>query len=301
MGRNLIASLAALGALALLGHIYAPPLIAALSQPGTGGGSTASDVTAPPPVDIVVGLESWLFPGWDYLVDERPLQTQAAIDHAVTLAMQVRARGSRIVVLLVPNKARAHTDHLPPERAHWTRHYGQGLEKLADTLRGHGLDVLVADAEFYPRDAHWTAESSEVVAREVALRLSDLYRPEGPILPLPRWISEQRYGDLATLARSRGDLRWEKDTFQRRDYVPPLEGDPLVEIVGNSLIDTYYGFPQELSRQLRAPVTYRVRHDGAGPWQAMQDYLDANTPRPVVVWQLQETSFSSFETDSQNP
>lgn len=298
MGSNVMASFVALAALALLGRAYAPPLIEALSQSsvekGLSTGPAVSALTAPEPTDIVAGTEGWLFPGWDYLVDERPAQTQAAIDKSVEMATQAHARGSRVVLLLIPNKARVHMDHLPPDRAEWTRLHAEGLEKLADSLRERGLDVLVANARFYPRDAHWTAESGEAAARDVASHLSNLRRADGPILPTPRWIDEHRYGDLATLARSRGDLRWERDVFRRRDYVPPLAGAPVVEVVGNSLIDTYYGFPQELSRQLHAPVTHRVRYDGIGPWRAMQDYLDMDAPRPAVVWQLQETSFSNF-------
>ena len=199
-----------------------------------------------------------------------------------------------MILLLIPNKARVHRDLLPADRAAWTAQYANGFEQLAGKLRDRGLDVETVWPQFSPRDAHWTGDAGEAAAQQIATRLAGLRRAQGPKLPVPRWVEERRLGDLAALARSRGDLRWSEDVFRRRDYVQPIQGKPAVEVVGNSFIDPYYGFPQELSRQLRVPVVHRVSYSGPGPWQAMRDYLADGDPRAVVIWQLQETSLSSF-------
>jgi len=300
MGNNVTAGATAAAALAFLGNAYLSALAPTVSPPAFAQVKPPNPA-APAPVDIVVGSDGWLFPGWDYLVDERPGQTRAALEQAVTLSTQARQYSPRVVLLLIPNKARFHIDRLPPDRAAWTRHHSGGLQKLADDLRQRGLEVIVAEPTFYPRDAHWTAEAGEAAASKVAEHLAALRRPKGPALPVPGWVQERRYADLANLARSRGDLRWEQDVFRRRDYVAPLPGIPQVEIVGNSLIDTYYGFPQEISRQLGVPVVHRVRYEGAGPWHAMQEFLKAGVKRPAVIWALQETSFSAFGPASLQP
>lgn len=309
MGRNLIAELAALCALVALGQAYivSVPVLngnaqAATTAPATTRPATEREALSPPvPVDIVKGADGWLFPGWDYLVDERPAQTAQAVQQAVKMAHEAKGRGSRVILLLVPNKARVHLDLLPPDRAAWTRQHSAGFEQLAETLRTKGLEVVTASPRFAPRDAHWTGESGEAVARQLAEKLGDVAAPNGPTLPVPRWIEEKRYGDLATLARSRGETGVPEDVFRRRDYVAPIPGEPVIEVVGNSFIDRYYGLPQELSRQLHVPVAHRVRHSGPGPWQAMRDYIAVGKNRRVIIWQLQETSFSSFGPDAFQP
>jgi alginate O-acetyltransferase complex protein AlgJ len=309
MGRNVIAGLAATCALVALGQAYVAsiPLLtvraqAATSPPPTGRAATPGEtLSRPAAIDIVKGADGWLFPGWDYLVDERQNQTAQAVLQAVKMAGEAKARGSRVILLLVPDKARVHVELLPADRAAWTRHHSAGFEQLAQTLRAKGLEVETAWPAFSPRDAHWTGESGEAVARQLAAKLADVARPNGPALPVPRWIDEKRYGDLANLARSRGDLSLPEDVFKRRDYVAPIAGEPVIEVVGNSFIDTYYGLPQELSRQLHIPVTRRVRQSAPGPWQAMRDYIAAGKNRPVIVWQLQETSFSNFGPDALQP
>lgn len=305
MGRNVIAGFVAILMLLSLAHAYTNSITSLqnsttsnLSEQATGQRrSGRKKLSAPVQIDIVKGLDGWLFPGWDYLVDERQRQTALAVLQVAKMTSEAKERGSRIIILLVPNKARVHADFLPPERLIWTRHHSSGFEQLADSLREKSLEVETAWPQFSPTDAHWTGESSEAVARQLSEKLGVLSVAGGVKSPLPRWIEEKRYGDLASLARSRGDLSSTEELFRRRDYVPPLLGEPVVEIIGNSFIDRYYGFPQELSRQLQVPVELYVRHSGPGPWQAMRDYLASGKSRPLIIWQIQETSFSSFQPD----
>ncbi len=292
MGRNMIAGVVAAAAAGWLSLTYARE--AMTRAPAPTAPSSPSAQGQPAPVDIVEGRDGWLYPGWDYLVDERPAETASAIEQIVKMAEAARARGSRVIVLLIPNKARVHHDRLPEDRAAWTAQYADGFEQLAVRLRDRGIEVETVWPQFSPRDAHWTGEAGEAAARQLATRLAAFQRSKGPKLPVPRWVEERRLGDLAALAKSRGDLRWSEDVFQRRDYVPPIPGKPTVEVVGNSFIDTYYGFPQELSRQLHAAVEHRVSYSGQGPWRAMRDYLANGEPRAAVIWQIQETSVSSF-------
>lgn len=89
MDRNIIGGVIATATAGWLGLTYAREAITLapmLTEPVVPAGAAQ-----PKPIDIVEGQDGWLFPGWDYLVDERPDQTGAAIEQIVKMVEKARA------------------------------------------------------------------------------------------------------------------------------------------------------------------------------------------------------------------
>ncbi len=70
-----------------------------------------------------------------------------------------------------------------------------------------------------------------------------------------------------------------------------MEGADIV-IVGNSLMQPLYGFPDALSNKLDRPVSLMWRIHPLGPYVTLLDYLDSadfKKSRPkVIVWSFHE-------------
>jgi peptidoglycan/LPS O-acetylase OafA/YrhL len=245
--------------------------------------------------EIIEGSDGWLFPGWDKLAEERPELVAAGVDRAVQQAHELEKRGAQVVVLLVPNKVRAHESVLPAEIREKVK-ASKGYAQLVEQLRGKGLVVVDSWPKFFKQDAHWTAESAEEAATKVADQLKKMgVKPvPGGAQPLGNWVTETLHGDLVTFLRSKGDMRFDKSPFKVRTRIEVPEKPPVVLVVGNSFVNEYLGFSRKLSNVLGVPVKTEYLQRATGPWSAMDDVLKApSLPAKYVVWELQETSFSA--------
>lgn len=266
-----------------------------------------------PAPDVIVGQDGWLYPGWDRLVDEHKRTARTGMAMVREVDILLKSRGEKLVVVLVPTKARAVPEFLPRSQQSAVSRAGFYGEMVGE-LRAANIEVIdalpilrqrhLADGlAYFRRDAHWTSWSAEAVTATLATTL----RGRGWVSAAPPdgerllgWERVRRYPDLVAILRRQGDLSLGEETFTQRQYVPPPQGAAEILVVGSSFSDRRYGLPQTLSQILDRKVVNVARFGAEGSWQAMVEHLRGPDPvRPkVVIWQLSEGSFSSSTAQS---
>ncbi len=262
---------------------------------------------------VLEGDPGWLFsdeelrcyPDEDGVLAQRLVWMEQVRDH-------LRARGSELMVALLPSKARVRADALGRYQlpgcadARFARTH-QGLVELgilAPDLRPvMAAGVAQGEAVFLRTDTHWTPAGAQRVARALAAaqpvagladgswelswdqpaeHLGDLtrYLPLGPLMdalgPAP---------DQLSTPRSQGQAGGEPLGLLDEVVVP-------VALVGSSYsADPRWGFAALLRHALQADVL-EAAQVGQGPWLPMRSYLkdDAflETPPRLVIWEIPE-------------
>lgn len=264
---------------------------------------------------VIVGKDSWLFPGWGSLTTV----DVAGVDSSVTLIQAARdalaKRGVQLVVLMLPDKTLFYSDKLPagkvlsPEvRVRYQTIQGKltkaGIktfddERVLRSLAEQGQDV------FYRTDQHWTqvaADASAVATAQLVKQVApQLKGSPGSGMTLGADTTERRYGDMAELfltPAQRTTIGREAFKVRKTSAGQSLIDDSLapVHVTGHSMVQPYFGFPQKLSQQLDRPVSVNWKPGNVGPWIMLMEYLESpdfkkNTPQ-VLVWQVFEPTFS---------
>lgn len=257
---------------------------------------------------VIEGRNLWLYPGWESLTDDATPACLKAVDLIRQATDKLSARGIRSVIVIAPLKARSCPENLPDGTALSAGVAGRyaAIRTHADSL---GLQIVDGDAaiaavdpaqEKYIRaDYHWSGHSAEAVAARVAERLvsaGPLKGAAGAGNRLGAWNEEVRYGDLAALLPPERKKAVGKDHFIVRTVVasPGLvdSGPPVVQVVGNSMVQPYLGFPQKLSNAIDRQVGLTWTFGDTGPWKTLLNYLEspefkANPPQ-AIVWQFNE-------------
>ncbi len=263
-------------------------------------------------------------PGWLFLMDELKLHRNAAqnagerLDIALRLHQALAARGSRLVIALVPDKTRIERDHLCdlPRPAALEARYDQWVRGLA------AAGVTVVDfraaltpvkqsqgAAFDRTDTHWNLAGAQAAASAVAAQLKALgFAPASPTLiehhptdTRPRW------GDLVRLAGLDGlPEAWrpapdqvagmhfsasaQKATEVSADALFGDTAHQRVALVGTSFSRNAH-FADFLAAALASEVGNLAR-DGGGFAQSMSEFLEQEaqtaTPTPWIVWEMTE-------------
>lgn len=283
--------LLALGAAALTGGVGLRPARAVAAQSGS----------------VIEGRNRWLYPGWESVTDDATPACLKAIDLIHQATQTLAARGIRSVIVIAPLKARVCAENLPDGTA-----LSAALQARFAAMRAHGaaIGVPIVDAvaaigtvdpaqEKYIRaDYHWSAHSAEAVAARTARRLlqpGPLSGAAGGGTRLGAWNEEVRYGDLAALLSPERKKAIGKDHFVVRTVVASpnlVDAPPTVQVVGNSMVQPYLGFPQKLSNALDRQVGLTWTFGDTGPWKTLLNYLEtpafkANPPQ-ALVWQFNE-------------
>ena len=185
-------------------------------------------------------------------------------------------------------KASFYSDLLPvgkPLAVDLTRRYAyaQAALKAAGILSFDDLSVLRTLEQsktpaFYRTDYHWMAQASEASAVAAA----ELIQKQVHFTTLPgggskqgEWVNERRYGDLALRFKSSEQrVILGRDLFRVRaspkEKQSLLDADPAeVHVVGNSFVQPYLGFPQQLSNALNRPVSLTWNYGNVGPWATL--------------------------------
>lgn len=264
------------------------------------------------PDAVVLGSGGWLYlsqelrpiPGWQGHL-ERRAEAVAALEGAL------RARGTQLVVAVVPAKARIHPESLPglglPEQLQG------GLEAFLSRLEARGVPAvrltqpLSAAATqapvFYKTDTHWNQSGAEVGAQALARTVLalGLSLPEAQFRSRPAGPPAERVGDLINLMgladlpagwRPEGDLEapLQVETVSAANQGLLGGSEPEVVLVGTSysLRGNFQGFLQEA---LRSPVL-NLAQEGSGFAGSMSRFLPqlaSLSPAPkVVVWEFSE-------------
>jgi alginate O-acetyltransferase complex protein AlgJ len=279
--------------------------------------------SAPGAADLVwEGPAGWLFPVWESLDDFNQQQVDAVLDSFKFVNDQLAAHQTTLMVLVVPMKATFYPERLPGKfklGATMQEKYPSVLARLGAmgiptfdaraTLRAMESGTVPAVCKapaFYRTDYHWSAQAAEATADASAaliLRHVQFLSPPSAVPALGEWVSVRRYGDLAaryTTAEHRVKLG--RDRFCVRvatqQAASLIDDEPSeVQVVGNSFVQPYLGFPQKLSNALGRPVSLSWKPGNFGPWATLLEYLESESYRQarprVILWQWNEPRIQS--------
>jgi alginate O-acetyltransferase complex protein AlgJ len=259
---------------------------------------------------IIDGKGDWLFPTWESLTDPGTAGIANTIATIAATDQTLRNGGIRLLVLVVPLKARLEADKLPDgvtiSPAVEARYAAILAQLAAAKIPTFDVDAVLrslTQPTFFRTDYHWTEWSAEAVAQACAEHVRALASlPPSPtaLPPLGAWSQDEHEGDLASLLppdRQKA-IGEEAITIRAIDASREqlLDGSAArVHVVGNSFSMPYLGFPEMLAETLREPVGVSAKFGNAGPWETLVEYLESPsfaTSRPrVIVWQFVEGLF----------
>ncbi|VVD31185.1 alginate O-acetyltransferase AlgX-related protein [Paraburkholderia dioscoreae] len=271
---------------------------------------------------VIEGQDGWLFPGWEHTdkVDRAQLVSNIKVIEETRDALAAKHIG--LVVMVVPAKAPFYPQRLPaglslsPEIK--SRYVDVlGMLSAADIATFDDKEVLRAvehdrQTAFYRADYHWTAWAAEASADETAKVIRSKFElpPFGTGTELGEWTNDRRYGDLATNFMSPEDRkRIGRDTYTVRKQPDASAGlldsaPSQVQVVGNSFVQPYLGYPQKLSNAIGQPVGLTWNPGNIGPWKTFLDAVESpdfsrNKPK-VIVWQFNEAQLENNSNSSDN-
>ncbi|WP_158244194.1 alginate O-acetyltransferase AlgX-related protein [Trinickia dabaoshanensis] len=258
---------------------------------------------------VIEGRDRWLFPGWESYVDDDTPACLKTVDLIAAAAGKLAAHGIRCTIVVAPLKARAAADKLPEGNA-----LSPALAQRYASMLAHGkqagldfVDAVAAlgnvdtsqDSTYIRADYHWSAHTAEAVADAAADRLLAAGTLPGELAAPPalgEWTETMDFGDLATLLAPERRRAIGKDRFIVREQADGggllADATPVVQVVGNSMVQPYLGFPQRLAHTLARPVGLTWTFGDTGPWKTLLNYLEspgfaAQKPQ-ALVWQFNE-------------
>jgi alginate O-acetyltransferase complex protein AlgJ len=268
---------------------------------------------------VLVGDDGWLFTSEEFALypsaaggrgDAAEVARKGRIVATVADAMQ--ERGVRLLVAVVPAKARIEAAHLGRYRvpaevaarpaAFLADLHGRGIETV-DLTATLGALPTGADA-FLHTDTHWTPEGAAAAAHTIATTI----RAGTP----PAWLDSAHVsttqgaaaphdGDLlrfVPLGPLKATLGPPLDTLHTPTVTVESSGGLLddvtvpVALVGTSYSDDVrWAFAGALQRELGADVL-NAAAEGRGPFLTMMKYLDDDAwktaPPQLVIWEIPE-------------
>jgi alginate O-acetyltransferase complex protein AlgJ len=262
---------------------------------------------------VIEGRDRWLFPAWESIAADDTPACMATVDLIGKAAGKLREHGVRCTIVVAPLKARAVADKLP-DGAALSSAVAQRYTAMLARAKAVGVDFVDAvaalaavdtheDSTYIRADYHWSAHTAEAVADATADHLSAAGALTGEATApseLGEWTEEMEYGDLAALLSPERKRAIGKDRFIVREETDGAgngggllaDAAPHVQVVGNSMVQPYLGFPQRLSHTLARPVGLTWKFGDTGPWKTLLDYLEApgfaQQKPQAIVWQFNE-------------
>lgn len=262
---------------------------------------------------VVVGRDGWLYTDEEFRVDDqsasrvaRNLATIAEVDD------RLAASGVKLVVAIVPAKARVYPEHLgrrTPPSLHQALYVEAGQALTHDGIAHAGLLTPLRDgktqgASFLRTDTHWTVRGAQLAAQAIAtvVRRQLPAADAAKAFTTTRSAPQVHRGDLLNFLPLAPYFSW---------LLPPAEtivpahtqsagaGDllgagvaPRIALVGTSYsANPNWNFVGALQQALGEDVASYAR-DGLGPFAPMQDYLAGSdfkdAPPQLVIWEIPE-------------
>lgn len=262
---------------------------------------------------VRMGKSDWLFLTEEMRFDadgSAHLATRA--DVLGTAARRLDLMGVKLVVALVPDKARVHSDHL--KSSHYPEYNRSRYHDAVTAIRARNVTVVdlleplaagaVASDVYYRTDTHWNQLGAKLAADTIAKVVKNLGLTLTPTHfdTLPSGEAVQRPGDLIRLmglestpdsVRPRADTEVPMVTKETStSNAGGLFGDAGVSVVltgtSYSLRGNFHGF---LQQALETKVLNAAK-DGGGLLQATTAYLTDESFRSakpaVLVWEIPE-------------
>jgi alginate O-acetyltransferase complex protein AlgJ len=252
---------------------------------------------------VLVGGEGWLFTSEEFAwpADARAhISIRAAAVHDVQKALG--AHGVKLIVALIPAKARVCEEHLG--RYRYPSYAAPVYAAFRRALVNDGIvvpDILSAMKKqecgnlFLRTDTHWKPAGARIAAREIAAVTRLNFGTEFRIEPLAAVAHE---GDLSRYVPGQGGPE-EVETAQAvqagaMQTKDALFGDKQVPValVGTSYsANRLWNFAGFLKEALHADII-NAAEEGLGPFETMERYLASaalrENPPQFVIWEIPE-------------
>ncbi|WP_019587312.1 alginate O-acetyltransferase [Deinococcus apachensis] len=262
----------------------------------------------------VVGRDGWLYTSEEFETapaDARELRDK--LRYVGEVRRDLARDGARLVVALVPSKARLYSSHLggvrvPAAKATQYETFRRGLEAegiIAPDLYAALRWAKTGDGPnlFFRTDTHWTPDGAGVAARAVAsqVRALGLEFPAGDFRAA-RAAPAIYPGDLLRYLPGAERAPSTSDWVRARSTERVSGGGGLLgdEGIAVTLVGTSYSaassanvwdFAGQLQQALGTEVL-NVADQGRGPFLPMRDYLRSpertSSPPQVVIWEIPE-------------
>jgi alginate O-acetyltransferase complex protein AlgJ len=280
---------------------------------------------------VRTGKEDWLFIAEELKFEGPNVRSKVEIDTAAALntridlvtglAKRLEAQGVKLVVALVPDKARLYADKL--KSADYPSYNQLRYQTAFDSLQKNGittvnlLQALAPIAKqkeiYYRTDTHWNQIGAAIAAKEIAAVVQSLKidLPRTTFTTRTEGATQERSGDLLRLMglefvpnalRPKPDQEIVETTVEAASAKEPakgasLFGDASVPVV---LAGTSYSLRANFHGRLQEFLSAKVLNtakDGGGFLQAMTTYLKDESFRSakpqVLVWEIPERMLQS--------
>ncbi len=260
---------------------------------------------------VLVGADDWLFTTEEYEVSPEYMRNILRnVDFIARVKDRLEKKGIRLIVALIPAKARVYPDAAPhalPEAAQ--SRYTDFRNRLLE-LNIPAPDILssLQDAKtgapvYLRTDTHWTPAGARAAAAAISSHMENASPPievQKSSFALETGEKIQIRGDLVSFLGLGLFERVGPDEETIRPYSAKpdasasldLFGDPVipVAVVGTSYsADSRWSFVEALKIELQSDVL-SVATEGEGPFAPMSEYLESETivdvPPQLVVWEI---------------
>jgi alginate O-acetyltransferase complex protein AlgJ len=271
---------------------------------------------------VVVGSDDWLYTSEEFMAPAgAEARIQAHLEQVAEVREALKRRGSRLIVALVPAKARVYPEHLAAR--HPDPLHAQLYDGVLAALRARGVTAPDLMQEllqckpvapvFLRTDTHWTPAGAQCAAAAVARAAHGLHVALAPMAFRTRYAPFQpHHGDLVKFL---GLEPWfvalapPQDRLRQPRTEPVTPADPLADdapapqavLVGTSYsANARWDFTGALQQALHADVA-NLAAEGEGPFKPMLEYLrgatHATAPR-LVIWEMPERYLPMSDGDA---
>ncbi|EGF90078.1 alginate o-acetyltransferase AlgJ [Asticcacaulis biprosthecium C19] len=270
---------------------------------------------------VLAGTDSWLFTKEEFEAPRLSTGIADTVAEANSARQALDARGVRLVIAIVPAKARIYGEHLGGYR--WPAEQSGFYDALLSELRGAGFTVvdlrpslLAVKAEapaYFRTDTHWTPAGAQAAAQTIAAEVEAAggikAQRQGEEMRVTYGPAQVLNGDLMTflplgttfaaMAPPADSLSLPAFAYVETgsgggDGAGDLLGDSAtpVILVGTSYsADERWGFAKFLEKDLGADLV-NVADKGAGPFVPMDKLLTGGTlaeaAPELVIWEIPE-------------
>jgi alginate O-acetyltransferase complex protein AlgJ len=253
---------------------------------------------------VLVGGDGWFYSTEEF---ERPKNFDSEIADKLEYVTQVKTAlenaGIKLVVVLVPAKARVYPEHLGRyvRPKYWDDVYSKFLSdlKARGVIAPNILNAMKAqNSMFLKTDTHWTPAGARVAAQAVAELVKPLleFQPQvftqKPGKVAPHEGDLLKFIPLASFSTKPAPEQFETPLVEGTENAGAgLFGDSKIELalVGTSYsANLKFNFDGALKLELQTDVL-NLALEGKGPITPMQEFLKSRPKNlKLVVWEIPE-------------
>ena len=269
-----------------------------------------------------VGKDGWLF----YENEYNPLIEQRGVDTSIKLigefSQMLQSKGIRLVVTLVPVKARLYSEHLP-DSVKWSKDQDSRYAQWAEKFKSAGVNFVDLNSAFmnsplrnsetplyYRLDTHWSPTGVELAAKTVTAALQGQAETAKLINESQAMAFKRTQGNKLRVFRARDMLsilppeeaqkefpfeKFYPVTHQRPPSDAQLTGAsaaPSIALVGSSYSMTWTGFADDLRAFLQRDLVNVSIPANQGQWYGIESYLKDEafqaSPPKILIWEMPE-------------